>query len=387
MRQLCGSVYAELYMLDKNESYLTDIKAVLGEEMSDAASTSNYWSLVDALHMAGLTYSRLANVTGDAAFARKQWMNFDASAIKGAVYNASYSLWNESDDLFYRDESDLGNMIYWSRGNGWAINTLVSAIEHGPADPHRADYARIFLKHAAKLKALQGGDGAWRASLLDEAGYPLGETTGTANFVHAFAWGINAGLLTAAEYLSVVEKGWVWLEGVALHSDGMVGNCRPHGSKPLNNFNSSSTSEFCVGLFLRAASQVARLSEAQTPVHTGMKLDDGDASMVKAALTPPLGWSNWNGFEMKFNASLLLNTAKELKKNGLAAKGYTLIQYGGASYPASLVNHGLPPLWNSTSVSDNKYMTVCNRTGYYQVHLTICLHLTICPSGNLIWYI
>ena len=58
---------------------------------------------------------------------------------------------------------------------------------------------------------------------------------------------------------------------------------------------------------------------------------------AEAALTPPLGWSNWNGFEMRFNASLLLWTAKALRKNGLAAKGYTLIQYGGASYPASLV--------------------------------------------------
>jgi len=58
---------------------------------------------------------------------------------------------------------------------------------------------------------------------------------------------------------------------------------------------------------------------------------------AEAALTPPLGWSNWNGFEMRFNASLLLRTAKALRKNGLAAKGYTLIQYGGASYPASLV--------------------------------------------------
>lgn len=198
------------------------------------------------------------------------------------------------------------------------------------SDAHRADYIRIFLEHAAKLKSLQGGDGAWRASLLDKAGHPLGETTATANVLHALAWVISTGVLTAAEFLPVVERAWV------------------------------------AGLFLRAASLVARLLEARTPVH--MKVDDGDALIVPAAaLAPPLGWSNWNGFEMQFNASLLLNTAKELKKNGLAAKGYTLIQYGGASYPASLVNHGLPPHWNSTNVSNNKYVTVRNSTGYYQI--------------------
>ena len=86
-----------------------------------------------------------------------------------------------------------------------------------------------------------------------------------------------------------------------------------------------------------------------------------------AALKPPLGWQNWNGFQMKFNASLLLQTAKELKRNGLFGKGYTLIQYGGASYPGSLVNHGLPPLWNSTNVSNNHFVTVRNTTGYYQI--------------------
>lgn len=73
--------------------------------------------------------------------------------------------------------------------------------------------------------------------------------------------------------------------------------------------------------------------------------------MLILAVLTALPARSWNGFEMRFNTSLLLRTARALQKNGLAAKGYTLITYGGASYPGSLVNKGLPPIWNSTNVS------------------------------------
>lgn len=75
------------------------------------------------------------------------------------------------------------------------------------------------------------------------------------------------------------------------------------------------------------------------------------------------GWQNWNGFQMRFNGSLLLNTAKALQANGLFDKGYNLIQYGGASYP----HQGLAPLWNSTNSSNRKYVIVRNSTGHYQI--------------------
>ena len=41
----------------------------------------------------------------------------------------------------------------------------------------------------------QGSDGAWRPSLLNASGFPVAETTGTANFAYGFAWGIRTGLL------------------------------------------------------------------------------------------------------------------------------------------------------------------------------------------------
>lgn len=41
--QLCGATYIELYKVDRNESYLADVRAVLGQEIADSAGTSNYW--------------------------------------------------------------------------------------------------------------------------------------------------------------------------------------------------------------------------------------------------------------------------------------------------------------------------------------------------------
>jgi rhamnogalacturonyl hydrolase YesR len=307
--QLCAATYIELWKLDGNASHLTDVKAVLGEEIAASQATSNYWSWVDALFMAMSVYSRLGNVTSDPSYAAKQWVNFNASAlmricchmaafarpvssktgplmwiltelmrsstVKLAAMDAknrgvaegdgaTFGFWNGSDSLFYRDDSFVYSRVYWGRGNGWAISALVAAIEHGePSDPHRAEYTLVFTQLAAELLQLQGSDGAWRASLLNVSGYPLPETTGTASFAYGLAWGVNAGLLPASTYLPTVTKAWAWLSTVALHADGLVGNCQPGGGSPENNFNASSTSNFCVGQFLLAASQVSRLAASQ----------------------------------------------------------------------------------------------------------------------------
>eukprot|EP01051_Picozoa_sp_SAG22_P007326 SAG22_NODE_512_length_9579_cov_27.293143_2_plen_203_part_00 len=170
---------------------------------------------------------------------------------------------NETDRLFYRDDSFVHSRVYWARGNGWAFSALVAAIEHTPpGGPHRAEYIAIFKQHAAEILKTMDADGAgswWHASLIcgDCLEYPWPETTGSASFAYGMAWGINNGLLPAATYLPAVHTAWKWLEGTALHADGRVGNCQPGGGAPENNFNETSTSQFCVGLFLLATSQVS----------------------------------------------------------------------------------------------------------------------------------
>jgi hypothetical protein len=81
-----------------------------------------------------------------------------------------------------------------------------------------------------------------------------------------------------------------------------------------------------------------------------------------AALRPPLGWQNWNGFSMGFNASLFRTMAQSMKENGLLAAGYDMISAGGNTYP----HQGMPP-WNSTNSSNIANIIVRNKSGYYQI--------------------
>jgi rhamnogalacturonyl hydrolase YesR len=89
---------------------------------------------------------------------------------------------------------------------------------------------------------------------------PTPETTGTALFTYAMAYGISAGLLDPAVFLPVVQKSWGCLTTVSLHADGSVGNCQPVGAAPGVNFGAESTSSFCVGQFAMAATAVAQLA-------------------------------------------------------------------------------------------------------------------------------
>ena len=326
--QLCAATYIELFKLDGNASHLDDVKTVLNAEVAAAEATSNYWSWVDALFMAMSVYSRLGNVTGVGAYASKQFMNFNASALMPADAKnrgvaegdgKTFGFWNASDRLFYRDDRFIFSRTYWGRGNGWAISALVAALEHGEAsDPHRNRYTQVYTELAAELLKLQGSDGAWHASLLDVSGYPVPETTGTASFAYGLVRGdgelfkltvqtigspelVPPGLggqqstavrgyvcACSAESLELAHLccsalrwfGWQLPAGrcalrqissfcpsstrvpihryiiAIIHSPFVVFT----GAAPENNFNSTSTSNFCVGQFLLAVSQVSRLS-------------------------------------------------------------------------------------------------------------------------------
>ena len=82
-----------------------------------------------------------------------------------------------------------------------------------------------------------------------------------------------------------------------------------------------------------------------------------------AALKPPLGWQNWNGFGMRFNASLFKDMADAMAKNGLLAAGYTLISASGSTYP----HQGLAPHWNSTNNSNIRNVITRNSSGFYTI--------------------
>ena len=166
----------------------------------------------------------------------------------------------------YRDDRFLGTTVYWARGNAWALCALSAALQHGAADPFRSTYLRIFRQLATRIASLQSADGAWRSSLLHPVDYPQPEASATAAFTYSLGWGVLSGILPAEVHTPVVARAWAWLSKEALQRPGgLVGYCQPGASEPeRNTFNRSTTTNFCVGQFLMAASQVARLTEAMS---------------------------------------------------------------------------------------------------------------------------
>jgi rhamnogalacturonyl hydrolase YesR len=281
----CGHSYAEIYELKKDPQMIAGIVTAIDAAMvhpcavqtnsSQRKDSDVCWWWIDALFMALPTYARIgtlassANATRIWDAARLQY-NITMFGVNSSGENA-FNLWSPGDSLVYRDDSYIGKQapngrgVFWARGNGWAFAAMARALEALPPSRvgDRAEYSSKLVSMAAKLKTLQGADGCWRTSLEDSAQFPSIETTGTSLFVFGFAWGINNGLLASANYSSAAAKGWECLNRPspvgAVAIDGRLGWCQPGGGSPQGNFDFNSTSDYCVGTYLLAGSELAKL--------------------------------------------------------------------------------------------------------------------------------
>ncbi|OIJ41161.1 glycosyl Hydrolase Family 88 family protein [Massilia timonae] len=172
--------------------------------------------------------------------------------------------------LYYRDakyiyprhKSANGGKDFWARGDGWVFAALAKTLADLPPDnPSLPLLTERFRRMAAALKPLQQDDGYWTRSLLDPGHAPGPESSGTAFFTYAYAWGINHGYLDRAAYAPTALRGWRFLSRVALQADGRVGYVQPIGERaiPGQVVNQDSTAPFGVGAFLLAASEMASL--------------------------------------------------------------------------------------------------------------------------------
>ncbi|RZJ00862.1 MAG: glucuronyl hydrolase [Brevundimonas sp.] len=215
------------------------------------------WCWSDALFMAPPAWAELSALTGDDRYLAHADREFRATVD---------ALFDRDEKLFYRDSRFIGrpgpsgHKVFWSRGNGWSYAGIARMLEVMPAgDPRRAYYESLFREMSARIVTLQGAEGYWPVSLLDAGGPP--ETSGTAFFVYGLAWGINHGLLSAAEYGPSVQRGWAGLER-AVQPDGRLGWVQQVGYAP-DRVTASDTQLYGVGAFLLASVQVAKLPSGQ----------------------------------------------------------------------------------------------------------------------------
>jgi rhamnogalacturonyl hydrolase YesR len=224
-------------------------------EFEDWEKTWRQWTWCDALFMSPPALALAAQATGDRKyldFMNKMW------------WKTTDYLYDKEEHLYYRDSrffnerSPNGRKVFWSRGNGWVLAGTARVLEAMPRDyAERPRYERLFREMAAKIATLQGSDGYWRSNLLDPQALPNPETSGTAFYTYALAWGVNHGLLDRPTYEPVIRRGWQALVR-AVHPDGKLGWVQRIGDQP-GATTADTTEIYGVGALLLAGTEVGRL--------------------------------------------------------------------------------------------------------------------------------
>lgn len=255
--QAIGQVYLWLYREEADSARIASLHKQFDDVMlaPDDPATPVWW-WCDALFMAPPVWAGLSAATHDPrylAYMDHEW------------HIANDLLWDPQAKLFSRDRAYLtrheknGAKLFWSRGNGWVMGGLVGVLKVLPKDdPRRAFYVEKLQQMAEAVAKIQGADGLWRAGLLDPQDYSLPETSGSAFFVYALAWGVNHHVLDAAAYRPIVDKGWAGLVK-NVHADGRLGSVQPVGEAP-GAYSAGASSVFGTGAFLLAGTEVSRMS-------------------------------------------------------------------------------------------------------------------------------
>jgi unsaturated rhamnogalacturonyl hydrolase len=260
-----AQTYIDLYRIKGDQKMITAIvdtvqklRTVPGPESKKGLM----WWWCDALFMGPPVIVKLGVTLKDPSY----------FALNDSLFKQTYDLlYNKEHHLFARDASYLikangegkreanGQIVFWSRGNGWVLGGLVRILEELPANyAARPFYEQLFKEMSEKIVSLQQADGLWRASLLDPASYPGGEGSGTGFYCYALAWGINHGLLDKGTYEPAVRKAWQGLNTL-VSPEGRVGWVQPIGADPRRNFNAESYEVYGAGAFLLAGSEVIKL--------------------------------------------------------------------------------------------------------------------------------
>ncbi|MGW0720105.1 glycoside hydrolase family 88 protein [Streptomyces sp. NPDC002778] len=267
--QCAGQVYLDLYEELGGEGKLAALDSSLTAMTNSTQRTDWWW--IDAWHMAMPPFARMGRLRGDYRY----WVTMyelyhHTKRLIPDRQGRITGLGAEWTGLFYRDSdyvidaakasSPNGKPVLWSRGNGWAAAAHAKTLAAMPANDKRTpEYAHTLRSMAEALKPLQRTDGFWNVNLADPAHFAGPETSGTAFFTFALAYGINAGWLDRAVFLPVVTRAWNGLTGIAVREDGFLGYVQAVAAAP-GPASATATADFGVGAFLMAGSEMARLA-------------------------------------------------------------------------------------------------------------------------------
>lgn len=269
--QCAGQTYLFLYKLDPNrpENYIANIRTSIDAMM--ATDKIDDWHWIDAVQMAMPIFAEMGNITGDTAYYNRAYDMYMYTKLKhgdNGLYNPEDRLWWRDADFDPPYKEPNGEDCYWSRGNGWIVMAMVRMLDLLPADePHRKEYETMLTDMCQALKPLQREDGLWNVSLHDPDNYGGKEITGTSMFIYGMAYGVNHGLLDAAEFAPVIYKAWNCMVKDCLHENGFLGYVQgtgkePKEAQPVTYDREPDFDDFGLGAFLMAGTELYRMLEA-----------------------------------------------------------------------------------------------------------------------------
>lgn len=261
--QICFQTYADLYQLQPADHKITRAREVMEYQMGTGAN--DYWWWADGLYMVMPVMTKLYRITGNKTYLDKLYEYFSY---------ASSIMYDREAKLYYRDEKYVypkhksvnGKKDFWARGDGWVFAGLAKVLKDLPQDDsHRKEYMKKYREMAKALVKLQQPEGYWTRSMMDPQHAPGPESSGTAFFTYGLFWGINNGYLSKKACLPAAVRAWNYLVNTALQPSGRIGYIQPIGEKaiPGQVVDANSTSNFGVGAFLLAASELSRFLDKQ----------------------------------------------------------------------------------------------------------------------------
>ena len=266
--QACGQTYIDLYLIDKKEERIKDIKTSI--DLMLKSPKIDDWTWIDAIQMAMPVFAKLGVIYNDTNYFNRMYDMYAYTKYKqgdNGLFNASEGLWWRDKDFDPPYQEPNGANCYWSRGNGWVVAALVRVLSQVPkSDPHFAEYLADFKRMMQALAPLQRVDGYWNVSLHDPNNFGGKELTGTSLFTYGMAWGINNGYLNKKKYLPIVSAAWNAMEKESVHSNGFLGYVQgtgkePKESQPVTYIREPDFEDFGLGCFLLAGSEVYKLKK------------------------------------------------------------------------------------------------------------------------------
>lgn len=258
-----GQVYIDLFRHDPQPLRIANTKSTMDALVGVPAVTDDWW-WIDAFFMAGPTFAKLGVTYGDPAyFSQLETMYLHMKNTR-QLFDPAHGLWYR--DAAAKARTGANTPEFWGRGNGWVIAACARLLEElPPGDPRRPEFEGMLQTMAAALLPWQGTDGFWRSNIKFPGHFSNPETSCTAFFTYAIAYGINAGLLDSATYLPAVMNAWNGMTQTALHPSGKLGYVQAIGLDP-KAATFEGDQDYGYGAYLLAGVEILRLLGGPAPV-------------------------------------------------------------------------------------------------------------------------